>query len=72
MLENVSRYGMKLKILLIKIGDCYSDLDTYTQKAIMLMRRRTYKGTDDRPREIKSGNSRGKFKTKIPAKVYNM
>ena len=26
-LENVSRYGLKLKILLIKIGDCYSNLD---------------------------------------------
>ena len=29
MLENVSRYGLKLKILLIKIGDCCSDLDRY-------------------------------------------
>ena len=28
-LDSVSRYGMKLKILLIKIGDCYSDLDIH-------------------------------------------
>ena len=27
--ENVSRYGLKLKILLIKSGDCYSDLDIH-------------------------------------------
>ena len=65
MLENVSRYGLKLKTLLITIGDCYKK-DT---KTIMMMRRRMYKGADNRTREIKSGNSRGKFKTKIPAKV---
>ena len=65
MLENVSRYGLKLKNLLITIGDCYKK-DT---KTIMMMRRRMYKGTDNRPREIKSGNSRGKFKTQIPAKI---
>ena len=65
MLENVSRYGLKLKTLLITIGDCYKK-DT---KTIMMRRRRMYKGTDNRPREIKSRNSRGKFKTKIPAKM---
>ena len=27
--ENVSRYGLKLEILLIMIGDCYSDLGRY-------------------------------------------
>ena len=58
-LENVSRYGLKLKILLIKIGDCYSDLD------------RQKNNNDDEEEDVQGdrrptkGNQIGKFPGEI-------
>ena len=58
-LENVSRYGLKLKILLIKVVDCYSDLDRYKSN------------NDDDEEDVQGdrrptkGNQIGKFRGEI-------
>ena len=60
-LENVSIYGLKLKILLIKIRDCNSDLDTDRYK----------NNNDDEEEDVQGdrrptkGNQIGKFPGEI-------